>query len=97
MYGNHTLNLDRVYSPDRNRRVSEAAKKWARLHPEHYSRIGILGALKARKMGSSGLPTGLEIKMEKVLRKYKIQYWSQKKVRYGYNGFLPSRRKSLTQ
>ena len=80
-YGNHTLNLGRVYTPDRNRRVSEAVKKWAKLHPEHYSRIGVLGALKARKMGLSGIPTSLEIRMEKALRKYKIQYMSQR--RYG--------------
>jgi very-short-patch-repair endonuclease len=80
-YGNHTLNVGRVYTEERNRRVSEAAKKWAKLHPEHYPRIGILGALKARKLGLSGLPTGLEIKMEKALRKYKIRYISQ--YRYG--------------
>jgi hypothetical protein len=70
-YGNHTLNVGRVYTEERNRRVSEAVKKWAKLHPEHYSRIGVLGALKARKMGLSGLPTGLEIIMKKALRKHK--------------------------
>ena len=81
MYGNHTLNLGRVYTPERNRRVSEAVKKWAKTHREHYYTIGILGALKARQLGLFGLPTGLEIKMEKALRKYKIRYSSQ--YRYG--------------
>jgi hypothetical protein len=76
MYGNHTLNLGRVYTPDRNRRVSEAVKEWAKIHREHYYKIGILGALKARKLGLSGIPTGLEIKMEKALRKYKIRYYT---------------------
>ena len=78
MYGNHTLNLGRVYTPDRNRRVSEAVKKWAKLHPEHYSRIGVLGALKARKMGLYRISTSLETIMEKALRKYKIRYFSQR-------------------
>ncbi|MGI0045182.1 MAG: DUF559 domain-containing protein, partial [Nitrososphaeraceae archaeon] len=70
-----------VYSADRNRRVSDAVKKWAKLHPEHYSRIGVLGALKARKTGLYGVPTSLETIMEKALRKYKIRYISQR--RYG--------------
>jgi DNA mismatch endonuclease, patch repair protein len=81
MYGNHTPNLGRVYTPERNRRVSEAVKKWAKLHPEHYSRIGVLGALKTRKMGLYGISTNLETIMQKALRKYKIRYISQH--RYG--------------
>ncbi|MPZ08172.1 MAG: DUF559 domain-containing protein [Nitrososphaeraceae archaeon] len=87
MYGNHTLNLGRVYTPDRNRRVSEAVKKWAKLHPEHYYKIGILGALKARRLGLSGIPTGPELKMEKALRKYKIRYLSQRRYGMGIMDF----------
>lgn len=77
MYGNHTLNLGRVYTPDRNRRVYEAVKKWAKLHPEHYSKIGVLGALKARKMGFYGISTSIKAIMEKTLRKHKIRYVKQ--------------------
>jgi hypothetical protein len=77
MYGNHTLNLGRIYTPDRNRRVSEAVKKWAKLHPEHYHKIGVLGAQKARKMGLYHIPTGLEAIMKKALRKHKIRYVAQ--------------------
>lgn len=51
MYGNHTLNLGRVYTDERNRKVAEGVKKWAKTHREHYYKIGILGALKARKLG----------------------------------------------
>jgi DNA mismatch endonuclease, patch repair protein len=87
MYGNHTLNLGRVYTPERNRRVSEAAKKWAKTHREHYYKIGILGALKSRSLGLSGTPTGLEMKMEKVLRKYKIRFSSQQKYDMGIMDF----------
>jgi hypothetical protein len=29
-------------------RVSDGVKEWAKTHPEHYYRIGILGALKAK-------------------------------------------------
>jgi len=87
MYGNHTLNLGRVYTPERNRRVSEAVKEWAKTHREHYYKNGILGALKARKMGLSGIPTSLEIKMEKALRKYKIRYLSQRRYGIGIMDF----------
>ena len=87
MYGNHTLNLGRVYTEERNKRVSEAVKKWAKTHPEHYYRIGTLGALKARKLGLSGTPTGLEIIMEKALRKHKIQYMSQRRYGMGIMDF----------
>jgi len=80
-YGNHTLNVVWVYTEERNKKVSEAVKQWAKLHPEHYYRIGILGAIKARKLGLSGLPTGLEIRMEKALKEHKIQYIPQ--YRYG--------------
>ena len=57
MYGNHTLNLGRVYTEERNRRVAEAVKKWAETHQEHYRKIGVLGALKARKLGLFVWPT----------------------------------------
>ena len=87
MYGNRTLNLGRVYTPERNRRVSEAVKKFAKLHPEHYHEMGVLGALKARKMGLSGIPTSLELKMEIALRKHKIQYLSQRRYGIGIMDF----------
>jgi DNA mismatch endonuclease (patch repair protein) len=88
MYGNHTLNLGRVYTPERNRRVSEKVMKWAKTHREHYYKIGILGALKARSLGLSGTPTGPEIKMGKALRKYKIRYSSQQKYGMGIMDFF---------
>jgi G:T-mismatch repair DNA endonuclease (very short patch repair protein) len=41
-------------------------------------------------------PTGLEIKMEKALRKYKIQYLSQQQYGMGIMDFyLPDRNKAL--
>lgn len=87
MYGNHTLNLGRVYTEERNKRVSEAVKIWAKAHPEYYYKIGILGALKARKLGLSLTPTRLEIKMGKALRKYKIRYLSQQRYGIGIMDF----------
>jgi DNA mismatch endonuclease, patch repair protein len=76
-YGNHTLNLGRVYTPERNRRVSEAVKKWAKTHPEHYYRMGVLGAIKARELGLSGTPTKPEEIMEAALKKENIRYVQQ--------------------
>jgi DNA mismatch endonuclease (patch repair protein) len=87
MYGNHTLNLGRVYTEDRNRRVSEGVKKWAKANPEHYYKIGVLGALKARKMGLYGIATNLEAIMEKALRKQKIRYISQQRYGIGIMDF----------
>jgi len=87
MYGNHTLNLGRVYTDERNKKVSEAVKKWAKEHPEHYYKIGILGAIKARELGLSGTPTGLELKMEKAVRKHKIRYISQRRYGIGIMDF----------
>jgi DNA mismatch endonuclease, patch repair protein len=77
MYGNHTLNLGRKYTEERNRKVSLTVREWARLHPEHYSRIGVQGALKARELGLSGTPNKLEIIMEETLKKQNIQYIPQ--------------------
>ena len=45
-YGNHTLNLGRVYTEERNKKVSEGLKKWAQTHKDHYYKMGILGALR---------------------------------------------------
>jgi very-short-patch-repair endonuclease len=87
MYGNHTLNLGRVYTEERNKKVSEAVKKWAKMHPEHYCKIGVLGALKARELGLSGTPTGLELKMEKALQKYDVRYISQYEYGIGIMDF----------
>jgi hypothetical protein len=58
--------------------VSEGVKKWAKAHPEHYYKMGVLGALKSRKMGLYGIATSLETIMEKALRKHKIRYISQR-------------------
>jgi hypothetical protein len=38
-------------------------------------------------MGLSGIPTSLEIKMEKALRKYKIRYLSQHRYGMGIMDF----------
>jgi G:T-mismatch repair DNA endonuclease (very short patch repair protein) len=86
-YGNHTLNVGRVYTEERNKKVSEAVKKWAKTHREHYYKIGILGALKARELGLSGIPNGFEIKMEKALRNNKIRYLSQRRYGVGIMDF----------
>jgi hypothetical protein len=71
--------------------VSEAVKKWAKLNPEHYQRIGVLGALKARKLGLYRIPTSLEAIMKKALRRHKIRYVSQYNYRRGIMDFyLPA-------
>ena len=87
MYGNHTLNLGRRYTEERNRRVSEGVREWARLHPEHYFRMGILGALKARELGLNGIPTNLEIIMEEALKKQNIRYIRQYEFGIGIMDF----------
>ncbi len=46
----------RTYTPERNEKVYQVVKKWTALHPEHYKSMGIKGALKARKLGLSGVP-----------------------------------------
>ena len=38
MYGNHTLNVGRVYTEERNKKVSEGMSSYANLHPEHYAK-----------------------------------------------------------
>jgi DNA mismatch endonuclease, patch repair protein len=86
-YGNHTLNVGRVYTEERNKKVSEGMSSYAKLHPERYYKMGVLGALKARKLGLSGIPTSLEIKMEKALRKYKIRYLTQRRYGMGIMDF----------
>ena len=72
MYDVHLFG--RTYTPERNEKVSRAVKKWAELHPEHYVRIGIMGALAARELGLSGLPTGIEKSMQIALDKNNIRY-----------------------
>jgi hypothetical protein len=49
MYGNHTLNPGRVYTKERNKKVSNAVKEWAKTHREHYYRIGVLGGFESKK------------------------------------------------
>jgi DNA mismatch endonuclease (patch repair protein) len=77
----------RTYTPERNAKVSQAVKKWAELHPEHYKRIGIMGALKARMLGLSGLPTGIEKTMENALNKNNIRYLPQHPFKIGIMDF----------
>jgi DNA mismatch endonuclease (patch repair protein) len=83
----------RTYTPERNEKVSQAVKKWAALHPEHYKKIGIKGALKARKLGLSGLPTRIE---EAALYKNKIRYVQQYRFKIGIMDFyLPDAKIAL--
>jgi DNA mismatch endonuclease, patch repair protein len=49
--------------------------------------MGVLGALKARKMGLYGIATSLETIMKKALRKYKICYVSQRRYGIGIMDF----------
>jgi hypothetical protein len=49
--------------------------------------LAFWGALKARSLGLSGKPTGLEIKMERALRKYDIPYISQREYGMGIMDF----------
>ena len=88
MYGDHFTNLGRKYTAERNEKVSKAVKLWAKLHPEHYRKIGVLGALKARQLGLSGVPSSLEIMMETALKKRKIRYISQQRYSIGIMDFL---------
>jgi G:T-mismatch repair DNA endonuclease (very short patch repair protein) len=62
-------------------------KKWAEWHPEHYKRIGIMGALKARMLGLSGLLTGIEKTMENALNKNNIRYLPQHPFKIGIMDF----------
>jgi DNA mismatch endonuclease, patch repair protein len=86
MYDKH-INIGRTYTDDRNRRVSEAVKKWAAEHPEHYYRMGTLGASKTRELGLNGIPTKLEQAMEDALKKYDIHYVTQYKYTIGFMDF----------
>lgn len=72
---------------ERNRKVSDAVKKWAKTHREHYYKMGVLGTIKARELGLSGTLTSLEIKMEKALRKNKVRYLSQRRYGMGIMDF----------
>jgi DNA mismatch endonuclease, patch repair protein len=86
----------RTYTPERNEKVSQAVKKWAALHPEHYKKIGIKGALKARKLGLSGLPTRIEEAMQIALYKNKIRYVQQYRFKIGIMDFyLPDAKIAL--
>ena len=55
MYGKH-INIGRTYIDNRNKRVSEGVKRWATEHPEHYYRMGTLGASRTRELGLNGIP-----------------------------------------
>ncbi len=85
MYDKH-INIGRTYTDDRNRRVSEGLKKYAAGHPEHYYRMGTLGAAKTRELGLNGIPTKLQI-MENALKEYNIVYIPQYKYAFGFMDF----------
>ena len=86
MYGIH-IKIGRTYTPERNQKVSQAVKIWAAEHPEHYQRMGAMGALAARQLGLFGLPTRLEKYMENALKKYNIKYIAQYKYTIGLMDF----------
>jgi DNA mismatch endonuclease (patch repair protein) len=66
------------------------------LHPEHYVRIGIMGALAARKLGLSGLPTRIEKSMQIALDKNNIRYEQQYRFKIGIMDFyLPDAKIAL--
>ena len=86
MYDKH-INIGRTYTDDRNRRVSEGVKRWVANHPEHYYRMGTLGASKTRELGLNGIPTKIELIMEDILKKYNIHYIPQYKYTIGFMDF----------
>jgi DNA mismatch endonuclease (patch repair protein) len=86
MYDVH-INIGRTYTPERNQKVSQAVKIWAAEHPEHYQRMGTMGALAARQLGLFGLPTKLEKYMEDALKKYNIKYIPQYRYTIGLMDF----------
>jgi DNA mismatch endonuclease (patch repair protein) len=87
MYGVH-INIGRKYTPERNQKVSKAVKKWAAEHPEHYYRMGTLGASKTRELGLNGIATKLEQIMEDALKKYNMHYIPQYKYTIGFMDFF---------
>jgi len=89
MYDVH-INIGRTYTAERNKKVSEAVKKYACEHPEHYKRMGIKGALTARRLGLSGLPTKLETIMENGLKRLGIEYVAQYDFKIGIMDFYIS-------
>jgi DNA mismatch endonuclease (patch repair protein) len=95
MYDVH-INIGRTYTPERNQKVSQAVKIWAAEHPEHYQRMGTMGALAARQLGLFGLPTRLEKYMEYTLKKYNIKYIPQYRYTIGLMDFyLPDTKIAL--
>ena len=49
MYGNHTLNLGRIYTAERNKKVAAASKRWIAEHPNEHRKKAVKGALQASK------------------------------------------------
>jgi DNA mismatch endonuclease, patch repair protein len=82
------INIGRTYTAERNKKVSEAVKKWAAEHPEHYYRMGTLGASKTRELGLNGILNKLEQIMEDALKKYNIHYVPQYKYTIGFMDFF---------
>ena len=76
--------------------MSEGVKIWAASHPEHYKKMGIKGALKAREKGLRGLPTKLEKTIENALNINNIRYIPQYPFNIGIMDFyLPGAKIAL--
>lgn len=87
MYGNHTINLGRTYTPERNQKVAAASRKWIAEHPDEHRKKAVKGALQASKLGLFRLSTKLEDKMEQALKKYNISYRRQQEFEIGIMDF----------
>ncbi|HEY7569887.1 MAG TPA: DUF559 domain-containing protein [Nitrososphaeraceae archaeon] len=87
MYGDHTTNLGRIYTSERNKKVAAASRKWIAEHPDEHRKKAVKGALQASKLGLFQLSTKLEDKMEEALKKYKISYKRQQDFEIGIMDF----------
>jgi DNA mismatch endonuclease (patch repair protein) len=87
MYGDHTTNLGRTYTAERNKKVAAASRRWIAEHPDEHRMKGVKGALQARKLGLFRLSTKLENKMEEALKKYNISYRLQQEFEIGIMDF----------
>ncbi|MGA9845740.1 MAG: DUF559 domain-containing protein [Nitrososphaeraceae archaeon] len=84
---NHTINLGRTYTPERNKKVAAASKRWIAEHPDEHRKKAVKGALRASKLGLFRLSTKLEDKMEEALKKYNISYIRQQQFEIGIMDF----------
>lgn len=89
MYDIHLFG--RTYTSERNKKVSEAGKKWISEHPDEHRRKAVKGAIKCRELGLLGHPTQPEKDMEIALKTYGIQYITQYEYGIGIMDFyLPA-------